>query len=34
MTGLHHREIGVVGAGFLEDSLRLELIADGIPPRT
>ena len=30
MTGLHHREIGVVGAGLLEDSLRLELIADGI----
>lgn len=30
MTGLHHREIGVVGAGLLEDCLRLELIADGI----
>lgn len=30
MTGLHHREIGVVGAGLLEDSLSLELIADGI----
>ncbi len=30
MTGLHHREIGVVGAGLLEDSLKLELIADGI----
>jgi N-acetylglucosamine-6-phosphate deacetylase len=29
MTGLHHREI-VIGAGFLEDTLRLELIADGI----
>lgn len=30
MTGLHHREIGVVGAGFLEPSLKLELICDGI----
>lgn len=30
MTGLHHREIGVVGAGLLDDSLHLELIADGI----
>lgn len=30
MTGLHHREIGVVGAGLLEDNLRLEIIADGI----
>lgn len=30
MTGLHHREIGVVGAGLLEDSLHLEIIADGI----
>lgn len=30
MTGLHHREIGVVGAGLLEDGLKLELIADGI----
>lgn len=30
MTGLHHREIGVVGAGLLEDVLKLELIADGI----
>ncbi|YCM45972.1 N-acetylglucosamine-6-phosphate deacetylase [Verrucomicrobiaceae bacterium 227] len=30
MTGLHHREIGVVGAGLLEDILKLELIADGI----
>lgn len=30
MTGLHHREIGVVGAGLLEDCLHLELIADGI----
>lgn len=30
MTGLHHREIGVVGAGLLEDCLKLELIVDGI----
>ncbi len=29
MTGLHHREIGVVGAGLMEN-LKLELIADGI----
>lgn len=30
MTPLHHREIGVVGAGLLDDFLKLELIADGI----
>ena len=30
MTGLHHREIGAVGAGLLEDCFKLELIADGI----
>ena len=30
MTRLHHREIGVVGAGLLEDILKLEVIADGI----
>lgn len=30
MSGLHHREIGVVGAGFLLDQLRCEVIADGI----
>ena len=30
MTGLHHREIGVVGAGLIEEALHLELIADGI----
>ena len=30
MTGLHHREIGVVGAGLIEDGLRIELIADGV----
>ena len=29
MTGLHQREIGVMGAGLLEDRLKLELIADG-----
>lgn len=30
MTPLHHREIGIVGAGLLDDSIRLELICDGI----
>lgn len=30
MTPLHHREIGVVGAGLLDDSLKLELIGDGV----
>jgi len=30
MTGLHHREIGMVGTGILDDSLMLEVIADGI----
>lgn len=30
MTPLHHREIGVVGAGFLDDDLMLELICDGV----
>ncbi|MBB5351727.1 N-acetylglucosamine-6-phosphate deacetylase [Haloferula luteola] len=30
MTPLHHREIGVVGAGLMDDQLNLELIADGI----
>jgi N-acetylglucosamine-6-phosphate deacetylase len=30
MTPLHHREIGVVGAGFLDERLMLELIADRI----
>lgn len=29
MRGLHHREIGVLGAGLLDDRLRLEIIADG-----
>jgi len=30
MTPLHHREIGVIGAGLLDDSLRIELICDTI----
>ena len=30
MTPLHHREIGVVGAGMLDDSLQIELICDTI----
>ncbi|MDB6076949.1 MAG: N-acetylglucosamine-6-phosphate deacetylase, partial [Akkermansiaceae bacterium] len=30
MTPLHHREIGVIGAGMLDDRLRIELITDGI----
>ncbi|MCZ8537370.1 N-acetylglucosamine-6-phosphate deacetylase [Paenisporosarcina quisquiliarum] len=30
MTGLHHREIGVVGAGLLNNQLVCEVIADGI----
>ncbi|MCM3708977.1 N-acetylglucosamine-6-phosphate deacetylase [Sporosarcina luteola] len=30
MSGLHHREIGAVGAGFLLDQLHCEVIADGI----
>lgn len=30
MTGLHHREIGAVGAGFMDDRLACEVIADGI----
>lgn len=30
MTPLHHREIGVVGAGLLDDDLMLELICDGV----
>lgn len=29
-TGLHHREIGVVGTGLVDDALMLELICDGI----
>ena len=30
MTPLHHREIGVVGAGLMDDGLMLEIICDGI----
>lgn len=30
MTPLHHREIGVVGASLLDDSLKLEIICDGV----
>ncbi|WP_432363935.1 N-acetylglucosamine-6-phosphate deacetylase [Sporosarcina sp. UB5] len=30
MSGLHHREIGVVGAGLLLQELHCEVIADGI----
>jgi len=30
MTGIHHRDIGVVGAAFFLEDLRAELIADGI----
>ena len=31
MTKLHHREIGIVGAGFLLDELNTEVICDRIP---
>lgn len=30
MNGIHHRDIGAVGAAFLLETLRAELIADGI----
>ncbi len=30
MNGIHHRDIGAVGAAFQLDALRAELIADGI----
>ena len=30
MTPLHHREIGAVGMGLLDDSLKLELICDTV----
>ena len=30
MSGLHHREIGLTGAGLLKDDLLMEVIADGI----
>lgn len=30
MTALHHREIGMVGSGLLDDDIKLELICDEI----
>jgi N-acetylglucosamine-6-phosphate deacetylase len=30
MTGLHHRDPGIVGAAFLNDHVMVEIIADGI----
>jgi len=30
MTGIHHREIGVVGAGFMDERFSCEVIADGV----
>ena len=30
MSGLHHREVGLVGAGLLDDSIMIELICDTI----
>ena len=30
MTGLHHREIGLVGAGFLDEEIMAEIICDKI----
>jgi len=33
MRGLHHREPGVVGAAFLREELKVEIIADGIHVR-
>lgn len=30
MRGLHHRDLGLVGAGLLLDDVHLEIIADGI----
>ncbi|MED3622978.1 N-acetylglucosamine-6-phosphate deacetylase [Neobacillus thermocopriae] len=33
MKGLHHREPGVVGAAFLHDELKAEIIADGVHVR-
>ncbi len=30
MTPLHHREIGMVGTGLIDDDLKVELICDGI----
>lgn len=33
MTGLHHRDPGIVGAAFLNDQVMVEIIADGIHVR-
>jgi len=33
MSGLHHREPGVVGAAFLKDKLMVEIISDGVHAR-
>ncbi|MDN3018855.1 N-acetylglucosamine-6-phosphate deacetylase [Paenibacillus sp. BSR1-1] len=33
MRGLHHREPGVVGAAFLHDELKAEIIVDGVHVR-
>jgi N-acetylglucosamine-6-phosphate deacetylase len=33
MRGLHHREPGVVGAAFLHEELKAEMIADGVHVR-
>jgi N-acetylglucosamine-6-phosphate deacetylase len=33
MTGLHHRDPGIVGAAFLRDELMVEIIVDGIHVR-
>lgn len=30
MNGIHHRDVGAVGAAFLLDNIKAELIADGI----
>lgn len=30
MTGIHHREVGAIGAAFLLETLKTELISDGI----
>lgn len=30
MSALHHREVGLVGAGLLDDGVMIELICDGI----
>ncbi len=33
MSGLHHRKPGIVGAAFLRDELRAEMIVDGVHVR-